>query len=99
MDSYRSQLHRGLRDFAERLPSVIDTSLGEADQVPRAARALTLNRYAMSRRDRVAVRLAYINEALRMLDILEGREVGPTFLPSDHSRPSERRQRRAVPGG
>lgn len=98
MDSYRSQLHHAVTLFEERRLAIPEMVKDETEMVPTAVRALTLRRYAISRRDKIGVRLLYIQEAHRMLDRVEGKKVGPTFLPMDHSRPGESRRRRAVPG-
>lgn len=96
MDSYRSQLHRLLATFEERRLKIPEMVKDETDMVPSAVRALTTRRYAMSRRDKVSTRLLYALEAHRLLDMVEGKEVGPSNLPEDHSRPAEKRRRRGV---
>lgn len=98
MQSYRSQLHSMVASFEARRLAIPEMVKDEDSMVPTAVRALTLRRYAISRRDRIGVRLQYIQEAHRMLDKVEGKEVPPTFLPENHSRPGETRRRRAVPG-
>jgi hypothetical protein len=98
VESYRTQLHHLVAAFESRRLAIPEMVKDEAEMVPRAVRALTLRRYAISRRDKIGVRLQYILEAHRMLDMVEGREVGPTHLPENHSRPGESRRRRAVPG-
>ncbi len=97
MDGYRTQLRRLCELFEQRLPTLIDLTKEEKDLIPPAIRALTLRRYAISRRDRVSIRLLYIQEALRMLDLIEGLDTGPSHLPHNHSRAGESRRRRATP--
>lgn len=96
MDSYRTQLHKLVAAFEQRIPGIPAMVAAEKDMVPPAIRALTMRRYAISRRDKVSTRLVYIQEAHRLLDQIEGKEVGPCLLPEGHSRPAERRRRRGV---